>query len=393
MGERVRAVDFWRGALQIVILVDHMPGSFLNRATPMNFGFSDAFEAFVFLSGISAGLAYLKMESRFGKVPVAYACARRALKIYGVHVAVTLGVFVLFTVAYRTSGVHTFALLDLGRNFGTPDRWLAFFALQYQPYLFCILPLYVALMLFTPIAVVLAARDPGLAVTASFAIYLSARMVSHPMPDNPPFNPFAWQLLFTIGISCAAAFPRGVHRPSVALLAFSASMVFAAAVVKTNAFGIAPSLRDATFAHLDVSKTNLGFARLVHFLALAYLVAAASSRIGLVARFVRGVPGQTLQALGRNSLAVFAAGLLLSSVGRAVIEAAALETSGAPLYGIRMACVLTSVTLLVGFGFWIDRNASSLKFANWLRIYNRGAAPPHVLCRSAEIPTVTSRNR
>ncbi len=102
-------------------------------------------------------------------------------------------------------------------------------------------------------------------------------------------------------------------------------MVFAAAVVKTNALGIAPSLSDATFAHLDVSDTNLGFARLVHFLALAYLVAAASSRIGLIARFVRKVPGQTLQALGRNSLAVFAAGLLLSSVGRAVIEAAALQ--------------------------------------------------------------------
>ena len=32
MGERIRAIDFWRGALQIVILVDHMSGSFLNRA-------------------------------------------------------------------------------------------------------------------------------------------------------------------------------------------------------------------------------------------------------------------------------------------------------------------------------------------------------------------------
>ena len=83
-------------------------------------------EAFVFLSGVSAGLAYLTMESRFGKVPVAYACARRALKIYGVHVALTLGVFILFAVAYRTGGVHTFAMLDLWRDFGTPDRCLLF---------------------------------------------------------------------------------------------------------------------------------------------------------------------------------------------------------------------------------------------------------------------------
>ena len=206
MGERIRAIDFWRGALQIVILVDHMPGSFLNRATPINFGFSDGLEAFVFLSGVSTGLAYLTMESRFGKVAVAYACARRALKIYGVHVALTLGVVVLFAVAYRTSGVNAFKFVDLARDFGTPDRWLAFLALQYQPYMFCILPLYVVLMLWAPIVVVLAARDPRVAVTASFAIYLAARMVNHNVPDSPPFSPFAWQLLFTIGISCTAAF-------------------------------------------------------------------------------------------------------------------------------------------------------------------------------------------
>ncbi len=362
MGERIRAIDFWRGALQIVILVDHMPGSFLNRVTPMNFGFSDALEAFVFLSGISTGFAYLTMESRFGKVAVAYACARRALKIYAVHVAVTLGLFVLFAVAYRTSGVHAFKAVDLGYDFGTPDRW-------YQPYLFGVLPLYVVLMLWAPIAVVLAARDPRLAVTASLAIYLAARMVS--MPDDPHFNPFAWQLLFTIGISCTAAFRHGVHRLSVGLIAFSASMVLAAAVVETNAFGIAPGLRDAIFAHLDVSKHNLGFARLAHFLALAYLVAAASNRVGLVARFVGGLPGQTLQALGRNSLPVFAAGLVLDALGRTAIDAAAIETAGAPLYGIRMACVLTSIALLVVFGLWIDRNT---KVADSLRNHKLAAS-------------------
>jgi hypothetical protein len=409
MGERIGAIDFWRGALQIVILVDHIPGSFLNRVTPMNFGFSDALEAFVFLSGISTGLAYLTMESRFGKVAVAYACAKRALKIYGVHVAVTLGVFLLFAVAHRTTGVHAFAkLVDLERDFGTPHRWLAFFALQYQPYSFCVLPLYVVLMLLTPIAIVLAARDPGLAVTASFAIYLAARMVSHLMPEYLPqlngvyYNPFAWQLLFTIGISCTAAFRDRVHQASVGLLAFSASMVLAAAVVETDAFRTTPGLRDATFAYLDAikgnldaDKANLGFARLVHFLALAYLVAAASNRFGLVARFVGGVPGQTLQALGRNSLAVFTVGLVLAAVGRTAIDAAAIETSGAPLYGIRMACVLTSITLLVVFGLWIDRNASSLKAANSLRIHKRRfdfevTAPPsaRVIRRSAEIPTV-----
>jgi hypothetical protein len=357
--ERLRAIDFWRGALQIVILVDHMPGSFLNRLTPRNFGFSDAAEAFVFLSGVSARLAYLKLESRLGKAALAYVCARRALKIYGVHIALALGVFVLFAVIYRTSGVHAFA--NLGSNFGTPDQWFAFFALQNQPGYFNILPLYVGLMLWAPIAVVLAARDPRLAVAASFAIYLAARLhlaPGHLSQLNDGFIPFAWQLLFTIGVSCTAACRHGVPRPSVAVLALSVSVVLVAALVTTNVFGVAPGLRDAIFAHLDVDKTNLGCARLVHFLALAYLVAAASDRGDLVARFIEGVPGQTLQALGRNSLAVFAAGIVLSLVGRTVIEAAAMETSGAPLYGVRIVCVLTSITLLVVFGLWTDQNAS-----------------------------------
>jgi len=254
IGERIRAIDFWRGALQIVILVDHMPGSFLNRVTPMNFGFSDAFEAFVFLSSISAGLAYLKLENRLGKAAVAYACARRALKIYGVHIALTLSVFALFGIIYRSSGVHTFAKLE--SSFGTLERWLAFFALQYQPYYFTILPLYVWLVLLAPITVVLAARDPRLTLAASFAIYLAA-------PEYLPqreqgYDPFAWQLVFTTGVCCTATFRHGLHRRSVGFLALSGSVILVAAVVKTNAFGIAPGLRDATFTHIDVYKTDLG---------------------------------------------------------------------------------------------------------------------------------------
>ncbi len=56
---RVRDIDFWRGAVLIVILVDHIPGNPLEHLTPRNFGLSDSAEAFVFLSGLSVGLIYL----------------------------------------------------------------------------------------------------------------------------------------------------------------------------------------------------------------------------------------------------------------------------------------------------------------------------------------------
>ena len=47
--QRIAAVDFWRGLILIVIMVDHVPGNVLEHLTPRNFGLSDSAEAFVFL--------------------------------------------------------------------------------------------------------------------------------------------------------------------------------------------------------------------------------------------------------------------------------------------------------------------------------------------------------
>jgi hypothetical protein len=50
-------IDFWRGLALVVILIEHIPRNVLDSLTPQNFGFSDAAEAFVFLSGVSLGLS------------------------------------------------------------------------------------------------------------------------------------------------------------------------------------------------------------------------------------------------------------------------------------------------------------------------------------------------
>ncbi len=77
---RVRDIDFWREAVLIVILVDHIPGNPLEHLTPRNFGLSDSAEAFVFLSGLSVGLIYLQertnTESRQRPEPASSARSR-----------------------------------------------------------------------------------------------------------------------------------------------------------------------------------------------------------------------------------------------------------------------------------------------------------------------------
>ena len=57
-GDRNTVIDFWRGAVLVFIFVNHIPGNLLEHLTPRNYGFSDAAEAFVFISGLSVALAY-----------------------------------------------------------------------------------------------------------------------------------------------------------------------------------------------------------------------------------------------------------------------------------------------------------------------------------------------
>ena len=42
----------------LMIFINHVPGQYLEYLTSKNFGFSDSAEAFVLISGLSAGLAY-----------------------------------------------------------------------------------------------------------------------------------------------------------------------------------------------------------------------------------------------------------------------------------------------------------------------------------------------
>jgi hypothetical protein len=67
---------------------------------------------------------------------------------------------------------------------------------------------------------------------------------------------------------------------------------------------------------LDCGKTDLGFARLVHFLALAYIV-YYSGLTGLMRRTRTFLP---LCLIGRYSLPVFATGIVLSAMGEVIVE-------------------------------------------------------------------------
>src|SRR5689334_24662010 len=94
---RIDAIDFWRGFALVTIFIDHVPENVFQHVTQQNFGFSDAAELFVFLSGVSVALAY---GTRFfdGETAGAVrAVLRRAFTLYWVQILISLlivGIFV-----------------------------------------------------------------------------------------------------------------------------------------------------------------------------------------------------------------------------------------------------------------------------------------------------------
>ena len=97
-------LDFFRGLALFSIFIDHIPSNVLSWLTIRNIGFSDASEAFVFIAGYSAILAYGRRLERDG---FAFTAARIYKRCWQLYVAQLL-LFMGFTaqVAYTAATFH-----------------------------------------------------------------------------------------------------------------------------------------------------------------------------------------------------------------------------------------------------------------------------------------------
>jgi len=326
MAERARidGIDFWRGIVLCTIFIDHLPGNILESLTPRNYGFSDAAEAFVFLSGASLALAYGTHFQPGERLKTLRSLLRRCLKLYGVHIFLSLTAIAIFVAAADWS--HDPALLaEHGRDtvLNEPvNGTLGLFLLGHQLGYFNILPLYLILIAAVPLMLWLANIDRRLMLVASALLYATTRLEGWNLPSWPVqggwfFDPLAWQLMMAIGIAVGIGLRKGDQLPKPRpLLALSVLMVFASAVVVTNAVGLAPGLRDALQPALDLGKTQLGLGRLMHFIALAYLIYT----LGMTQHLREWVGYRPLALLGRHSLLVFTLVSLATAIGQVVTE-------------------------------------------------------------------------
>lgn len=333
MTERNGVLDFWRGFVLLTIFVNHVPGNFLEALTYRNVSFSDSAEAFVFLSGLSLALAYGPRLPQMGFLALVRRCLGRALTLYHVHLTLTLAAVALFGAAFLLT--HEAGLADVhGRAVVFEDPAHAFagiLLLGHQLGYFNILPLYVVLMLWAPVALVLARAHAGLALGVSLAIYAGARLLevappSWPEPGGWFLNPFAWQLLFTLGVVAGLAWRTERPAFSPALFGLALAVLAAGVIVVSDGLRLAPGLWEVAYQRLDVWKQDLGLVRLVHFLALAYVL----SQVRLGATLSRTAVGGALRRVGRQSLVIFVAGSFLSAVGQAAMTVAAASSAASP---------------------------------------------------------------
>jgi len=198
-------IDFFRGLALYVILVDHIESNPLGKYTLHRFGFSDAAEVFVFLSGVTCGIAYHSILARRGLGGLAAAVIKRAILIYVFYVLSSIAT-IWFISANADSILHSNlppnSLVALANN---PffAAWSAILLIE-QPPLPGILILHMALTLFAMPAFLLGARhNAKLAIVASGCVWGISQFhgLGHTWSTLfPYFNPLAWQFLFSIGM-------------------------------------------------------------------------------------------------------------------------------------------------------------------------------------------------
>src|SRR5581483_9856337 len=170
---RLIELDFFRGLVMLVIVVDHIGGSILSRFTLHSYAFSDAADVFVFLGGYAAATAYLSLTARRSERAARQRFAKRAGELYRGFLATAVLMLVISAVftALRIDAPNL-AARDLRDFLEMPAQTLWDVAsFQRQPYLASVLPMYIGFALATPIVVPLALRKPWPLFAASAAAW------------------------------------------------------------------------------------------------------------------------------------------------------------------------------------------------------------------------------
>jgi hypothetical protein len=352
-------LDVFRGVGMLIILLAHVPNDGWALWIPARFGFSDATEMFVFLSGMASALAFGRLFDKAGLGLLVARVAQRIWQIYWSHICVFLVIATLMSVAGTDpDGTLYIENLNLVRFFTDPAPLLiGLLTLTYVPNYFDILPMYMVILALMPVMLLAERIHRVLPLVLMALLWLAAQvslaqLPAEPWTDRPWFfDPFGWQLIFFLGFFLM----RGTLKPpppdrrwmtlSIVILVMSVPFAW------YRILDASPFFRAAADALLPLTdKTTFGLLRLVHFLALAFIavhvVGPGGSR--LVHRRVYPVT-RVLMTVGQQSLAVFITGMVVAQILGIWLDHAGrdpLPTAIANLFGFM---ILIATAMLVAW--------------------------------------------
>jgi len=372
VGERELRLDLFRGLALWLIFIDHLPPNLLTWLTLRNYGFSDATEIFIFISGYTAAFVYGRAMDQAGFVVATARILRRAWQIYVAHVF--LFTIFLAEISYVASSFENplyseeMGIMDFLKQ---PDVTIVqALLLRFRPVNMDVLPLYIVLMLFLPLILWLMKWRADVTLLLSVALYAITWKFDLYFEAYPngywAFNPLAWQLLFVFGAWCALGGARrmsGILASPITLW-ISLAYLFAAFCVTLTWY--VPQLGHVMPHWLEqwmypIDKTDLDVLRFAHFLALAAITVrfVPSDWPGLKSPWLR-----PLIMCGQHSLEIFCLGVFLAFAGHFVL---AEVGGGAALHfvislsGILIMCAMAWV--ISWYKHSADKSASRTKSA------------------------------
>src|SRR3954471_16334460 len=334
-GERELRLDLFRGLALWLIFIDHLPPSILTWFTIRNYGFSDATEIFIFISGYTAAFVYGRAMLEHGFVVATARILKRVWQIYVAHVFLfTIFLAEISFVAARFENplyTEEMGILDFLKQ---PDVMIVqALLLKFRPVNMDVLPLYIVLMLFLPPILWLMKRKPDVTLGLSVLLYAATWQFDWYLTAYPngfwAFNPFAWQLLFVFGAWCALGGARRMSRILASRVTMWISIAYLVAAFYVTLTWYVPQLSHFMPRRLEqwmypIDKADLDVLRFTHFLALAALTVRVLPRDwpGLKSPWLR-----PLILCGSHSLEIFCLGVFLAFAGHFILA----EVSGGPV--------------------------------------------------------------
>jgi hypothetical protein len=352
--ERELRIDLFRGLALWLIFIDHVSPDVLDRFTIRSYGFSDAAEIFIFISGYTAAFVYGRAMIESGFLVATARIMRRVWQIYMAHVF--LVTIFLAEIAWVATSVGNPRYLE---EMGVTDflqhpgnALLQTLLLRFRPLNIDVLPLYVVLMFFLPVILWMMKWRPNVTLALSVLLYALTWYFDWYLSAYPSgfwaFNPFAWQLLFVFGAWCALGGAKRMSRIIASKITMGiafAYLLFAFSITMTWYFPKLTFLVPHRLGHwmYPIDKTDLDVLRFVHFLALA----------AVTVHFVpKGWPGLTSPWLrplilsGTHSLEIFCLGVFLAFAGYFVLFETSAGLGLHILVGIIGILIMTAVAWL-----------------------------------------------